>query len=425
MTLLILVLLAMPDAGAIAPVGGVSAADAGVIAGDAGVITGDAGVITGDAGVITGDAGVIAGDAGVITGDAGVISADAVSDAAGAWIPPATATRCALDLLAPMNALPCQACHLEAPGVPVECTRCHTKPPPHAAFGPCGACHRPDTRMAETPFDHTARTGFALAGPHALRRCADCHRPDGPKVVDDACHRCHADRHRGRAGTLCTDCHSTDTWLLVRFDHATTGSSLTGRHLAVPCLDCHPGGRFIGQPAGCVFCHGEDLPTGHRFPGARDCEECHTPAGFAVTRFVHDPAVATGGVHARVARDCGRCHAAAALDAEDCARCHLRDLTTSHRAFLQDADGLLDCTRCHDRAAPWAAANFFRHPLALTGAHVGPPCGSCHPLPVAIKAGAEACRGCHLRDQPSRNHPNGRDCVDCHSTSGFYPALFR
>lgn len=347
---------------------------------------------------------------------------DAAAPDAAPPTPPAPA-RCALDLRPPMNALPCGLCHVEPPPAPVDCARCHQQPPPHADLGACVDCHLPDRPFADAPFDHAARAGFALTGPHALRRCADCHPPGAPPARD-ACVACHADRHRGGAGQTCADCHTADTWLLVRFDHATTGFSLTGRHLGVPCVDCHPAGRFVGQPADCVFCHGEQLPRGHRFAGARDCADCHRPTTFSAPGFVHDPPVATGGVHARVATACGRCHTGAALDADDCARCHLRDLSAPHRAFLVDAGELLDCTRCHDRAAPWTA-NSFRHPLTLTGAHVGLPCGACHPLPPAIRAGAEACRSCHLADQPPRNHPAGRDCVDCHTTAAFYPAIFR
>jgi hypothetical protein len=132
--------------------------------------------------------------------------------------------------------------------------------------------------------------------------------------------------------------------------------------------------------------------------------------------------LATSGVHRRVADECGRCHTGAALDVDACATCHLRDLTSGHRTFLADVDGLAsDCVDCHDRSLPWRAGLLFRHPTRLDGRHTTLPCSSCHPLPPAIKAGAEQCRSCHLRDQPTRNHPSGVDCVDCHRTSGFFP----
>ncbi len=266
----------------------------------------------------------------------------------------------------------------------------------------------------QSAFDHRH---LPIEAGHRLP-CLRCHGPTAP-TRKIGCIGCHADPHRGAPD--CAECHDARGWLSVRFDHGATGFPLDGRHRSVPCRDCHRGGRFVGQPDGCVFCHGQSTPRGHRFPGAHDCGACHRTTTFAIAAFQHLPALATSGVHRRVARDCGRCHRGAPLDIDACATCHLTDLTASHRAFLADAGGLgADCVDCHDRSLPWRAGVLFRHPVQLTGRHVGLPCASCHPLPAAIKAGAEECRSCHLRHQPRTNHPNGVDCVACHTTLGFY-----
>ena len=306
------------------------------------------------------------------------------------------------------------------PGELTPCDACHARP--HALFGRCSDCHRPPTPFRETSVKHDA---WPLRGAHQVVACAACHPREGRAAQPD-CAACHRDPHGGRAGLDCAGCHTPVDWLGVLFRHDETGFPLQGRHLTVPCRDCHRGDRFVGQPDPCLFCHGEDLPRSHQFPGARHCAECHDARSFAAPGFVHRPSVATGGVHARVARDCGRCHTGARpLDAEDCLGCHTRDLSAGHQAFLRDAADARDCLACHARAAPWTAVRFSHPGGLLTGGHLGVPCSSCHPLPPSIKSGAERCRGCHLRHQPTQDHPRTRDCVDCHSTAAFYPALFR
>ncbi len=343
----------------------------------------------------------------------------------------ATPAECPWGLDGKHVGLDCDECHFSDDFQDAEpaCGSCHAPlGAPHLAPGAmdCGACHRTDGTVA---FDH-ARSGFELAGPHRTLRCDRCHTtPDFARVgTAGGCVGCHLDPHRGGAGRECDQCHDGRSWFAVRYDHDMTGFSLTGRHLAVPCRECHRGGRFVGQPDACVFCHGDERPASHRFPGAHDCAACHQPSGFRVPVFQHDPPLATAGPHARVAQDCGRCHASGApLDGDDCVRCHRADLSARHRAFLADGDGLAaDCTDCHDRSAPWSAPTFFRHPPEiLVGGHATLPCSSCHPLPATIKAGAEMCRACHIRHQPRRGHPTGTDCVDCHTPAGWFPSTNR
>lgn len=343
--------------------------------------------------------------------------------------PPPRPTACAWPLGGTHATLPCMRCHPTpdfaiAGDAGAGCARCHA-PAHQDAFGAgCDGCHAPTRPFREVAFAHDT-TGFPLEGAHRAP-CATCHAPsrgDTRRARVVGCVGCHKDPHRGGAGLDCAQCHDGRTWLSVRFDHGATGFALDGRHRAVPCLDCHRGGRFVGQPDGCVFCHGDETPRGHRFPGRHDCGECHRTVSFERPHFEHLPALATSGVHRRVAKDCGRCHRGAPLDVDACPSCHLTDLTASHRAFLADGDGLAsDCVDCHDRSVPWRAGVLLRHPVALVGGHATLPCSSCHPLPMAIRAGAEECRACHLRHEPRTNHPTGTDCVDCHTPAGFYPA---
>lgn len=334
------------------------------------------------------------------------------------------ATTCAWPLEGRHAELPCNRCHYTpdhsvAGGADLGCARCHAPTHGDRYGAKCDTCHAPSRPFAEVVFPHR---DFPLEGAHRTTPCATCHTRPARTVA--GCVGCHLDPHRGGAGLDCDECHDGRGWLQVRFDHGATGFPLDGRHRAVTCRECHRN-RFVGQPDGCVFCHGDEAPAGHHFPGLLDCGECHRTDTFVPARFQHLPASATSGVHARVARECNRCHTGRPLDAEDCQTCHQADLSQPHRQFLRGLGGpSVDCLDCHDRSLPWRAGLLFRHPIRLDGRHATLPCTSCHsaPLPMAIQAGVEQCRSCHLHQQPSRNHPTGVDCVDCHTTTAFFPA---
>jgi len=81
-----------------------------------------------------------------------------------------------------------------------------------------------------------------------------------------SCITCHEDKHQGRFGTNCSQCHSTVDWKAAKidtkqFDHSKTRYPLTGMHLNVTCAKCHTPGadglpRYAGiQFASCTFCH--------------------------------------------------------------------------------------------------------------------------------------------------------------------------
>lgn len=324
--------------------------------------------------------------------------------------------------------LACDTCHAGGryTGLGTACSSCHADLDRHAGrFGTkCERCHRPTGWTPPRAFDH-AETGFELAGVHAIAGCDPCHTTPKVGPPTGECVQCHADPHRGGAGLVCADCHRADTWLITFFEHDFTGFALNGRHLAVPCRDCHARDRFVGQPDTCLSCHGGDLPRAHTFPGARLCEDCHDSRSFQRVDFAHDRPDVALGVHARVATACGRCHRdARRLDADECAACHLADLPRDHTGFLRDLGGR-DCTICHTALGPWVATTRFEHPTAITGAHVGLPCSSCHPVPTAIRAGARVCLDCHRDDEPRGDHIRNVDCVDCHAPRSFYPALTR
>jgi hypothetical protein len=152
----------------------------------------------------------------------------------------------------------CHADSSHAGALGVKCTRCHVSGVwtaaklDHAAYpleglhvdAPCAACHGTDKKFKGTP-----------------RRCGDaaCHGPD--------------DAHNGALGTSCDRCHLTNGD--NRFSHTISAKfKLDGKHLTVPCRDCHPSSDFKPRPMSCFGCHPD--PRAHFGKYGTRCERCHT-----------------------------------------------------------------------------------------------------------------------------------------------------
>ena len=194
-------------------------------------------------------------------------------------------------------AVACTGCHKvdEAAGArkfvstTKVCKDCHAYPhgeqfQKEIADADCTACH---SGAAESfhirPFDHTAKTGYALIGAHSKAECNHCHieLPEGNARIrkfrgnPQECDGCHRDVHRGqfqKDGTLCGTCHRDfDSWSKLIFNHDTMSRfHLEGAHSSVACARCHqnvklPDGGEIVQykPLGveCRNCHEIVPPT--------------------------------------------------------------------------------------------------------------------------------------------------------------------
>ncbi|MBW1880561.1 MAG: cytochrome c3 family protein [Deltaproteobacteria bacterium] len=193
--------------------------------------------------------------------------------------------------------------------------------------------------------------------------CAECHRPfDETDALGPACISCHAayphiaDFHLGSVHGVqwlgdpegCVDCHGEDGTLQPGgAEHATC----VGCHSTYPhAQDWRQHGQHgagvveRGGPTACVGCHGEAFDA---YPSGR-CTNCHVayphPDGWL------DPLV--HGVSAQVG-DCGSsCHAS------------------------EDVLWTPTCTTCHD---------LFPHPQGWSLGHI----------PVVQSRGESSCWGCH------------------------------
>ena len=140
----------------------------------------------------------------------------------------------------------------------------------------CGNCHGEETWLPTT-YDiarHNVGETFVLTGAHLATPCGDCHRGAAPdpealrfRMSHERCRDCHeADDPHGAqfADRACTECHDTDAFRVVSFDHAKTRYPLDGRHQDVDCGACH---RTTTDA------RGRDVRT-YRPLGMR-CEDCH------------------------------------------------------------------------------------------------------------------------------------------------------
>jgi len=166
-----------------------------------------------------------------------------------------------------------------------RCETCHADP--HGGQldrkEGCVACHNVES-FARLRFDHQRDSRFPLEGRHATLACAACHAseatPQGPlvryKPLPVACAGCHADVHAGQfaasraagATTDCARCHGSDDFRKLFFRHEPpfTDYRLTGAHLRVDCLKCHPAvlvargvtaRRYRPLPRACSGCHAD------------------------------------------------------------------------------------------------------------------------------------------------------------------------
>ncbi len=315
------------------------------------------------------------------------------------------------------EAVACRLCHADEKfeGTPTGCATCHVQDDVHrGSFGlHCADCHEV-REWKQVHFDHNRDTDFRLTGAHRSTACTACHTGhlfDDP--VARNCLGCHRadDVHRGRNGEKCADCHGTQSWKGVNFDHdEETEFPLRGHHADVACESCHPGSLFeedLGTR--CIDCHAED--DVHRGEQGEDCARCHREQDWARTvHFDHDltrfPLL---GLHATVA--CEECHTSHAYrEAEqDCVVCHRG--ADEHETRLG-----LDCATCHNPNG-W---NFWRFDhdaqtrFALHGAHDGLDCTTCHVAkePASLELPAD-CASCHFADDVHRGG-FGRDCARCH-----------
>ena len=257
--------------------------------------------------------------------------------------------------------LDCRDCHQEISltDVPTQCGGCHLDAHAGKLGSECQDCHT-TTHFEEVPdFDHAA-TGFTVHGVHGELACEDCHAGEvGVALANtesaSTCSVCHVAPHNDTLGDDCLSCHSDEAGNTfeaahsMAFEHDFTGFPLTRRHVGLNCTQCHAAGTKT-QTGECANCH-LDPHSGGMSP---ECELCHRPDRWRLSRFDHDLAgwPLRGKHHST---PCASCHVNQRWVGvpTDCFECHALDAGRANALRGDHPFGLFDCTDCHVSQVTW------------------------------------------------------------------------
>ncbi|HVN76844.1 MAG TPA: hypothetical protein VMT19_11040, partial [Thermoanaerobaculaceae bacterium] len=340
----------------------------------------------------------------------------------------------------------CASCHLngQTKGTPNRCYDCHWVRRQDDVYRTelgtdCENCHR-TTSWRSVVWDHTAATGFTLAGAHATLACQQCHTQLPFQGLSSDCYSCHrqdfvtATNPAHVAGGFSTDCKichkfSDASWSQAHFDHSQTAFPLLGVHATQPCTACHPNNVFKGTPTACVACHQTDYNNSknpnHAAAGfSTACDTCHrvSDTSWSLGVFNH-AATAFPLVGAHATQPCSACHSDNVFKGKPvaCVSCHQQDYNSTTNPNHQAAGFSTTCDTCHKVSdTSWSQATFDHSVFQLAGVHATTACANCHtggnfsaPLPTT-------CAGCHAKDYQGATAPVNHaglptTCDSCHN----------
>lgn len=240
---------------------------------------------------------------------------------------------------------------LEGLHISVDCRECHTSGSytKDIAHNQCKNCHDDyhkgqltddnptadckDCHSLQSPFAYTLygltehqESSFPLEGSHMATPCFSCHVSEDRwefENIGESCVDCHTDVHKGYISEKyypnddCTQCHNSDTWAQVNFDHSNTGWNLEGKHEDLDCRACHidysesgeiKSQEFSGMENTCVTCHNNVHGSQFIIEGATDCTRCHAVTdNWNADNFEHSSTnFPLEGKHLEV--ECEACH---------------------------------------------------------------------------------------------------------------------
>ncbi|MCF6269184.1 MAG: cytochrome C [Melioribacteraceae bacterium] len=329
-------------------------------------------------------------------------------------------------------------------GLELSCVSCHSDfHQGTLASNNCLDCHSTDAWRPAPLFSHeTAK--FKLDGAHQKVGCEKCHVKE---LIDDKefqkftglkfdnCTNCHADIHKGKFGINCVECHTLNSFAVVKnlnaFDHTRTNYRLIGKHATVTCNRCHTKGiRAKLQHEKCVDCHNDFHKGDFVKDGAvEDCSKCHneygfTPAYFTIEQHNTKEFKLTGG---HFAVPCNECHFVDSnwkfkFQDSGCETCH----ANIHKSSLVfDNKMLVNCETCHS-TDKWSSTSFDHNKtkFELVGKHVDIACAKCHfsdiNLPHQFVTVSPNCESCHVdihNGQFVAKYKN--NCSECHTPTNW------
>src|SRR5271165_2749 len=363
-------------------------------------------------------------------------------------VPPRLCTDCHVNNNYNITVTTCVSCHLTYFN--------NTTNPNHVTANfpqTCDTCHTTATWLNAT-FNHNS-TGFPLTGNHMVppRACVDCHVNNNYSITVATCVSCHQTDYNNAttpvahaaAGfpTTCENCHDTTLWTDGKFDHTTTGFTLTGMHTVPPrlCTDCHVNNNYNITATTCVSCHLTDYnnttnPNHVTSNLPQTCDVCHSMATWANATFNHNN---TGfpltGNHTVPPRACVDCHINNnyTITNTACVSCHQTDYNNATTPVAHAAVGFpTTCQECHDTNL-WTDGTFNHATtgFTLTGLHTVPPrlCTDCH-VSNNYSLNSTLCYTCHQKDYAGTTNPAHAaagfptTCELCHDTTVWTDSTF-
>jgi hypothetical protein len=350
----------------------------------------------------------------------------------------------------------CSDCHTGGyAGTPTDCFACHqqdyeTVSDPNHVSGnfptDCIQCHTTDG-WEGADYDHN-QTDFPLTGAHMAVDCASCHTNGFTRTPTD-CYSCHQQDYesimdpnhiQNNFSIDCTQCHTTNNWIEVIFDHSTTNFELTGAHINTDCLSCHQDG-FAGTPTDCFSCHSDDYnnttnPNHQAASFPNTCEDCHTTTAWTPANFDHDGQYFPiySGKHNGKWDECIECHTIPNdFSLFSCIDCHEHsnqsELDNKHlgiEGYVYESNA---CFECHPTGEKEGAFNHALSDFLLSGAHTTLDCQQCHDNGYSNTQ--VECVACHQQNYNELTNPNHQvlslstDCASCHTTAASWePASF-
>lgn len=320
----------------------------------------------------------------------------------------------------------CKTCHkekLKYRDASTKCVQCHRKENPHGdrlkklnkEFQSCSTCHTTQ-RWQEMKFKHK-NTDFNLTGKHRSIPCQSCHKNDIYRDTIKTCYGCHQinDIHKGSQGKKCQQCHGTQSWKKIAFDHdRKTKFPLRGKHKPLECQSCHKGDpKRVKTKKECVSCHRQDDIHTTRY--GRKCEKCHTEYEWDNITFSHnaDTKFPLRGKH--IKQDCQSCHKGNIYTEKlkkQCYFCHQLD------DVHQNKQGRI-CGQCHNETG-WSERVVFEHdatPFPLMGLHAITPCEECH-VNAKYQSTKKECLACH-NSKDVHKKTMGSKCQLCHTPNAW------
>ena len=189
----------------------------------------------------------------------------------------------------------------------------------------CSGCHNEfGFKPALYTIEKHNQTKFMLTGSHLAIPCQSCHMKEEQwefRNLGLECIDCHKNVHRDEIGekylkeNMCTECHSTESWNTIHFNHDRTEFELLGKHKDQTCNSCHYRENdfseknlvFKSLNKNCEICH-SDIHAGQFKEGEfSDCTHCHTFDNWKPDKFDHEKTkFSLKGAHEKLR--CISCH---------------------------------------------------------------------------------------------------------------------